>query len=249
MSLWIYGINPVSSVLQKRPRDVKEIIFIKTLDDKKENERLVILANKSKALNIKTRTLSYDQLPAELDEKGNANHQRIFALIESPKLYELKELLADDRSDKFFLMLDGITDVHNIGAIIRTAAALGVDAIILPKDRSVTITADVYKTSSGAVEDVKIVNEVNLVRCVELLKEKSFWVYGFEAEGTQNIYDADLKGNVCCVVGGEDTGIRRLLKENCDLVLKIPMKGKINSLNASVSSAIVIYEVLRQRTK
>ena len=247
MSLWIYGINPVNAVLKKRPNDVKEIIIIKAAEEIKQNERLVAIAEKAKKHGIKVRVQGFSELNAELKEKANAVHQRVFAFVVPPKMFEVKELLKEAKSDQFFLMLDGITDVHNIGAITRTAAAMGVDAIILPKDRTVTITADVYKTSSGAIESIKIATEVNLVRTVEQLKEAGFWIYGFEEDGKQDLYKADLKGKVCCIVGGEDTGIRRLLKENCDAILKIPMKGDVQSLNSSVSAGIVIYEVQRQR--
>jgi 23S rRNA (guanosine2251-2'-O)-methyltransferase len=247
MSLWIYGINPVNAVLKKRPNDVKEIIIIKAAEEIKQNERLVAIAEKAKKHGIKVRVQGFSELNAELKEKANAVHQRVFAFVVPPKMFEVKELLKEAKSDQFFLMLDGITDVHNIGAITRTAAAMGVDAIILPKDRTVTITADVYKTSSGAIESIKIATEVNLVRAVEQLKEAGFWIYGFEEDGKQDLYKADLKGKVCCIVGGEDTGIRRLLKENCDAILKIPMKGDVQSLNSSVSAGIVIYEVQRQR--
>ncbi len=247
MSLWIYGINPVNAVLKKRPADVKEIIIIKALEENKENERLVAIVEKAKKHNVRVKVQGFSELNAELKEKANVVHQRVFALVVPPKMYDVKELLKEEKKDSFFLMLDGVTDVHNIGAITRTAAAMGVDAIILPKDRTATVTADVYKTSAGAIESLKIAAEVNLVRSVEQLKEAGFWVYGFEEDGKQELYKADLKGKICCVVGGEDSGIRRLLKENCDGVFKIPMKGDVQSLNASVSAGIVIYEVQRQR--
>ena len=220
MSLWIYGINPVNAVLKKRPKEVKEIIIIKALDEKKESERLTAIVEKAKKQGIRVKIQGFSELSTELKEKANVVHQRVFAFVTPPKMFEVKELIKEEKADSFFLMLDGVTDVHNIGAITRTAAAMGVDAIILPKDRTATVTADVYKTSSGAVEDVKIAAEVNLVRSIEQLKEAGFWVYGFEADGEQPLYKADLKGKVCCVVGGEDSGIRRLLKENCDMVLK-----------------------------
>ncbi|MFH1223213.1 MAG: 23S rRNA (guanosine(2251)-2'-O)-methyltransferase RlmB [Pseudomonadota bacterium] len=251
--LWIYGINPVESVLKNRPKDVKELVIIKTFDEKKENERLDAVIALAKKHNIRVNEKNTNDLSEELKAKTTTAHQRVFALVNPPKIYELKELLGENKDvgrnngGDFFLMLDGITDVHNIGAIIRTAAAMGVDAIILPKDRTATITADVYKTSAGAVENIKIVTEVNLTRCVEMLKKAEFWVYGFEEDGTKNIYSADLKGKICCVIGGEDTGIRRLLKENCDIIFKIPLKTGVQSLNASVSAAIVIYEAARQK--
>jgi 23S rRNA (guanosine2251-2'-O)-methyltransferase len=245
MSFWIYGINAVSSVLEKRPKDIKEIIFLKT-KAKNESERIDAITETAKWKGVKTRFVGTEGVPEEFREKEVA-HQRVFAVINPPRVYDIADLVGQGEGNKFFIMLDGITDVHNIGAIIRTAVAFGVDAVILPKDKSASITADVYKTSSGAIESIKVCVEVNMVRVTEILKKNGFWIYGFEADGSQEIQKADLKGNVCCVIGGEDSGIRRLLKDNCDMVLRIPMSTNVNSLNASVSAGVVMYEVQRQR--
>ena len=247
MSLWIYGINPISVVLKNRPNEVKEILFIKAKDERKEGERLTAIRQDAQKYKIRVSEKTEEEAFERIKFHSSVNHQRVFAFIEpipTPSLMDVLNSGAGNRN-RLFLILDGITDIHNFGAIIRTAVAFNVEAIIVPKDRNASITPDVYKTSSGAVEYIKVCEEVNLVRAVVMLKEKNFWVYGFEADGTQDIRKADLKGHVCCVIGGEDTGIRRLLKDNCDMMLRIPISAKAHSLNASVSAAVVMYEVIR----
>ena len=248
--MWIYGINTVATVLSKRPRGVKEILLVrsnKAQDDKDPNQKIEELLSLAKQRSIKVSSISAAEVMDRTGIKESANHQRLLALIEPKPSKSLKELLDVHSKNRVFLILDGVTDQNNLGAIIRTSVALGVEAIILPKDRSAHIKDDVYKTSVGTVEDIDICVEVNLVRAVEALKEKGFWVYGFEEDATKAIHEADLKGNVCCIMGGEDTGIRKLLSENCDMLLKIPMSNKVQSLNVSVSCGIVLYEVQRQK--
>ncbi len=248
--MWVYGINTVNSVLAKRPKGIREILIVKAKEivkDRKDPnvkvDELITLAEKNK---IKVSYIQAQEVTGRSGIKEDANHQRVLALIDPKPIHQLKEMLEANGKNRVFLMLDGVTDANNLGAIIRTAVGFGVEALILPKDRSAQIKDDVYKTSGGAVEDMAVCVEVNLVRAVELLKEKGFWVYGFEENAPQNINQADLKGNVCCVVGGEDTGVRKLLSDNCDLLLKIPMSDKVQSLNVSVSTGIILYEVKRQ---
>lgn len=249
MSLWIYGINSVSAVLDNRPKDVKELLFVKSRDEKKDSDRLSLLRQRAQKNGIRISEQFEEEILERIKTRNGVNHQRVFAFINPVQIPSLNDVInkGKEKRDRVFLVLDGITDIHNLGAIIRTAVAFNIEAIIVPKDRNASITADVYKTSSGAVEYIKICEEVNLVRSVGILKENNFWIYGFEADGTQDINKADLKGNVCCVIGGEDSGIRRLLKDNCDMVLRIPMSSKAHSLNASVSAGVVMYEVQRQR--
>jgi len=249
MSMWIYGINSISAVMDNRPKEIKEIVIIKPKDERKDGERLTFIRQSAQKHRIKVSEKTEEEAFERIKFHTGANHQRVFAFIEPIKTPSLADVLNGsdaDKKNRLFLILDGITDIHNLGAIIRTAVAFNVEAIIVPKDRTASITPDVYKTSSGAVEYIKVCEEVNLVRAVGMLKEKNFWVYGFEADGTQDIRKADLKGHVCCVIGGEDTGIRRLLKDNCDMMLRIPISAKAHSLNASVSAAVIMYEVIRQ---
>lgn len=250
--MWIYGINTVHSVITKRPRGVKEILIVRSKDHSKDgkdsNPKIDELLSLAKSHSIKVSNAPASDVYERTGVKETANHQRVLALVEPRPSRTLKELMDLQGKNRAFLILDGVTDPNNLGAIIRSAVGFGVEAIILPKDRSAQIKDDVYKTSGGAVEDIDICAEVNLVRAVEELKKNGFWVYGFEEDAKKNIFDADLKGNVCCVMGGEDSGIRKLLAENCDMMLKIPISNKVQSLNVSVSAGIVLYEVQRQRS-
>lgn len=249
--MWIYGINTVLSVLEKRPRAVKELVVVKSREQIKDaidqNPKIQELMSIAKKNSIKNSSMVLSDVNKRTGIKESANHQRVLAYIEPKPQRSIKEILGTNEKNMVFLVLDGVTDPNNLGAIIRTAVSFGVKAIILPKDRSAQIRDDVYKTSGGSIEDIDICTEVNLVRVVGDLKEKGFWIYGFEEDANKSLNEVDLKGNVCCVLGGEDTGIRKLLSEKCDLLLKIPISQKVQSLNVSVSAGIVLYEVQRQK--
>lgn len=167
--------------------------------------------------------------------------------------YEYKEIsdifkLAEKRNEKpFIIILDEITDVHNLGAIIRTAECCGAHGIIIPKHRAAGVNSVVAKTSAGAVEYLPVVRVTNINQAIEELKEKGLWIYGADMSGEKYIYEEKLDGAVGLVIGSEGKGISRLVKENCDALIKIPMKGNVSSLNASCAASIIIYEVLRQR--
>ena len=172
------------------------------------------------------------------------NHQGIIMSITDYQYYSIDEILAN--SPQFVIILDHLEDPHNFGAIIRTAESAGVDAIIIPNKREVMITPTVMKTSSGALANIKICQVSNLTQAIEKLKKHSFFIYGLDMNG-EDYRNIDYSGNVCLVVGNEGKGISRLVKDNCDFIASIPMVGKINSLNASVATGIVIYEVIRNR--
>mgnify|MGYP003890276753 FL=1 len=144
-------------------------------------------------------------------------------------------------------MLDSLEDPHNLGAILRSADAFGVDAIIIPKHRSVGLNATVAKVSTGSIEHVDVVEVTNLTNTIKTLKDQGFWVVGTDADTDQTIHEINVDTNLCIVIGSEGKGISRLVKENCDYVVKIPMSGHVNSLNASVSAALVIYEVFHKK--
>ncbi len=248
--MWIYGINTVKSVLEKRPRGVKELVVIKSreniknkLDPNPKLEEIILLAKKHL---IKFKKISLDELSKINGVKEGANHQRVFAYIEPKPSFGLEENLKKDIENKTYLMLDGVTDPNNLGAIIRTAVAFGVKAIILAKDRCAQISDDVYKTSAGAIEDIDVCVEVNLVRALELLKKDGYWVYGFDEAAKDFVHNTKLEGKICCVMGGEDTGIRPLLAKSCDVLLRIPISSKVQSLNVAVATTVALYEVYKQ---
>ena len=177
-----------------------------------------------------------------MDQKYQGNHQGIVLDIEDYKYYKIEDAYNSD----FVVILDHLEDPHNFGAIIRTCEASGVDFIIIPKNRSVEINSTVMKVSAGALNNMKIIEANNLVSAIEKLKDNGFWVYATDMKG-ENYTDVKYDTKTALIIGNEGSGISRLVKEKSDFIISIPMKGKINSLNASVAAAIVIYEVVRQR--
>ncbi len=196
-------------------------------------------------------------IPVEVTNKSQIekladgqNHQGILAIMEPFKYSSLDAILKlskDKGEDPFILVLDHIQDPYNLGGILRTAEAAGVHGVIIPQRRAAGVTAGVYKASVGAVEYLSIAQVVNIARTLEELKEKGLWIAGADMAGEKKYTQEDLKGSLVLVIGGEEKGLSRLTKEKCDFLLKLPMLGKINSLNASVAGGILIYEVLRQR--
>lgn len=181
----------------------------------------------------------------DMDLKYNGNHQGIVLEIEDYKYFKLNDVLESD----FLVILDHLEDPHNFGAIIRTCEAAGVDAIIIPKNRSVDVNATVMKVSAGALSNMKIVEVNNLVSTMSKLKENGFWIYGTDMENSEVYTELEYSNKVALIIGAEGNGISRLVRENCDFIVNIPMVGKINSLNASVAAGIVIYEVVRQKNR
>ena len=178
--------------------------------------------------------------------------QGVIAIVPPFDYASVDDILNEAKSKNekaFILILDGIEDPHNLGSIIRTAETAGVHGIIIPKRRSAQVNSTVNKTSAGATNFMKIARVNNINETIEYLKEHDIWIYGTDGEAKEMYYDEDMTGNVAIVIGSEGFGISRLVRENCDFLLKIPMKGKITSLNASVSAGIVMYEVAKQRIK
>ena len=177
-------------------------------------------------------------------------HQGVIALAAAREYFTVDDILqeAADRGENALIILcDELTDPHNLGAIIRTAECAGAHGVIIPKRRSVGLTAVVAKASAGAVEHMKVARVTNLNATIEELKQKGIWVFGTAAEGSIPMYEADLTGPTAIVVGSEGEGMSRLVQKNCDVTVNIPMKGKITSLNASVAASILLYEAVRQR--
>lgn len=188
---------------------------------------------------------------AKLDEVAQGNrHQGVIALaapIAYQELEDVLELAATRGEAPFVVVMDGLTDPHNVGAIIRTAAAAGVHGVLIPKRRNCPVTATVARTSAGAVEHVPIVQIGNVRQTLEKLKTQGLWVVGLDAAGDTEHFAADLKGPVALVVGSEGEGLGELVRRTCDFLVRIPMHGPVGSLNASVACALVLYEAFRQR--
>jgi 23S rRNA (guanosine2251-2'-O)-methyltransferase len=179
-----------------------------------------------------------------MDKLSNGAHQGIILDVMDYNYYSLNELLTEELD--FVLILDHLEDPHNLGAIIRTSESAGVGAIILPQDREVQINATVMKTSAGTLSKVKIAKVSNLVQAMDKLKDKGFWIVGTAMDGT-DYKEIDYSGKIALVIGNEGHGMSRLVRESCDFVASIPMRGTVNSLNASVAAGIMIYEVIRNR--
>lgn len=180
------------------------------------------------------------------------NAQGVIAIVPPFDYCEVEDILNEAKSKKekaFILILDGIEDPHNLGSIIRTAETAGVHGIIIPKRRAAAVNSTVVKTSAGATSFMKVARVNNINETIKYLKENDVWIYGTDLETDKMYYDEDLTGNIAIVIGSEGFGMSKLVKENCDFLIKIPMKGKITSLNASVSAGIVMYEAVKQRIK
>ncbi|QYZ64869.1 MAG: 23S rRNA methyltransferase [Gammaproteobacteria bacterium (ex Lamellibrachia satsuma)] len=188
---------------------------------------------------------------AELDALSRGeNHQGVVAFTQAPAVRDegyLKRLLEDLDSAPFLLVLDGVQDPHNLGACLRTADAAGIDAVITPRDRSVGLTPVACKVASGAAETVPFVQVTNLVRTLKWLQEQGVWLVGTAGEAEAGLYQADLKGPLAIVMGGEGKGMRRLTREQCDALVHLPMLGAVESLNVSVATGVCLFEALRQR--
>ena len=187
----------------------------------------------------------------KLEEMATSdNHQGVIAIVPPYEYCDIDDILncAKARNeDPFILILDGIEDPHNLGAIIRTAETAGVHGVIIPKRRAASVNSTVAKVAAGAVEHMNIARVNNINEAIRYLKEKDVWICGTDMDTNTYYYDQDLTGSIGIVIGSEGFGMGKLVKENCDFLVKIPMKGKITSLNASVSAGIVVYEAVRQR--
>lgn len=228
--MYVYGKNVVCSLLDNKKNIKKAYIY----KDFKERE----------IINSLTCPIKYvDKF--YLDKLVDGVHQGIVVEIDDYNYYNIDDII---KENGFIVILDHLEDPHNFGAIIRTCEAAGVDGIIIPKDRSVDVTGTVMKTSVGTLDNMKIVRVTNLNETIRYLKDKGYWVTSTDMEGTP-YNKIDYRGSIVLVVGSEGFGVSRLVKENSDFVASIPMKGKVNSLNASVAAGIVIFEAARQRNE
>ena len=237
----IEGRNPIIEAL-KNNRPIEKIMVNKA---SKEGSIKKILA-----MAKENKVIIQEVDRHKLDEMSESHaHQGVIAITSDYRYYDLDEILEIPRQngeDPFFIILDGITDPHNLGSIIRTADAVGAHAVIIPKSRSVQITPIVAKASAGAVEYLPVCKVTNIVNTIKTLKENGLWIAAVDMDG-QTFYQQNLGGPLGLVVGSEGEGISRLVKQNCDFTVSMPMSGNVTSLNASVAGGILLYEVYRQR--
>ena len=238
----VFGLHVVESLLRHHPRRVKRIWRAARRSDPPV-QALVQLAGEARVT-----VESCDR--RELDEWVEGVHQGVVAEVSPSQVWGenmLDELLQRSEGPPLLLVLDGVTDPHNLGACLRTADAAGVQAVIVPKDKSATLNATVRKVACGAAEVVPLVAVTNLARTLEKLQQKGVWVVGTAGEAEQELYAQDFTGAIALVMGAEGRGMRRLTRERCDYLVRLPMAGSVSSLNVSVATGICLFEAVRQR--
>lgn len=238
----IYGIHAVSALLERQPERFLEVWVLKG----REDERLLPLINELQRCGVSIQLVTRKTLD---DKAEGAIHQGIIARIREGKKYDEQDLwaLLDQQQQPFLLILDGVTDPHNLGACLRNADAAGVHALIVPRDKSVTLTGTARKVACGAAETVPFIQVTNLARTLRELQERGVWVVGTAGEADHDLYQSKLTGPLALVMGAEGAGMRRLTREHCDELISIPMAGAVSSLNVSVATGVCLFEAVRQR--
>lgn len=243
---WLYGIHTIQTLLKTSPDRIVRLLIAK-----QRNPRLQKIMDMAIKQNINVEKVTLEQI----GEQVSGTHQGVCALCKSGEvrdekwLYRLVGSLMENDSDHkpFVLILDGVTDPHNLGACLRTADAAGVDAVIIPKDNSASLTPVAQKVASGAAESVPLVAVTNLARCMAELQQMGVWITGASDQADVSIFKFKFDGAVALALGAEGTGLRRLTREHCDQLVSIPMRGVVSSLNVSVATGVCLYEVLKQR--
>ncbi|MFR2535350.1 MAG: 23S rRNA (guanosine(2251)-2'-O)-methyltransferase RlmB [Clostridia bacterium] len=244
MSDQVEGRNAVIALLESK-KDINKI-YIQAGEKHGSIYKIIAMAKEQKVLVVETEKNKINQMAQ------TPNHQGVIAIVPPFAYCEVDDILEkakQRKEDPFIIILDGIEDPHNLGSIIRTAETAGVHGIIIPKRRAALVNSTVGKTSAGAVEFMKIARVENLNKTIEYLKEKGLWICGTDMQTTTYYDQQDYTGPIAIVIGSEGFGMSRLVRENCDFLVKIPMQGQITSLNASVSAGIVIYEAVKQKLK
>jgi 23S rRNA (guanosine2251-2'-O)-methyltransferase len=238
----LFGFHAVTARLRARPESVR-IVYV---DAARRDRRSRELVDRAASAGIAVHTVDAERLMALA---GNDRHQGVVAIVDTDMPYRaLDELLDDLEEPALLLILDGVTDPHNLGACLRSADAFGAHAVVVPRDRAVGMNATVAKAASGAAESVPLVSVTNLARTLRDLKERGIWLLGTDAAGDESLLDADLSGPVAWVLGAEGAGLRRLTRESCDRIVRIPLLGAVRSLNVSVAAGICLFATRRQRT-
>ena len=240
----IEGRNSVIELLESG-RDINKI-FVQDGEKHGSINKIIAMASERKIL---INTISKEKMKQMAQTE---NYQGVIAIVPPFDYVDIEDILSEAKArqeNPFIVLLDGIEDPHNLGSIIRTAETAGVHGIVIPKRRAASVNATVNKVSAGAVEHMKIARVNNMVETMKYLKEQGLWICGTDMDTKTYYYSQDLTGPLAIVIGSEGFGMSRLVKENCDFLVKIPMRGKITSLNASVSAGIVMYEAVEQRLK
>lgn len=242
-SQWVAGINAVASAIEHDAEHVREVL----LEAGAKNPRIAEIEGNARRMGIDVRRVAQQALDGVA---GGLRHQGAVARYAAAKTWdenELPELVEAAQGRALILVLDGVQDPHNLGACLRSAAAAGATAVVIPKDKAVQVNATVRKTSAGAADRIPVVRCTNLSRCLRDLRKLGVWIHGLAGDVDGSLYALDLTGNVALVLGGEGEGLRRLTREYCDSLARIPMPGDMESLNVSVAAGVVLFEAVRQR--
>lgn len=239
----VFGLHAVRTLLKQRPERAIRLLVQKGREDARIGE-LLTLARAANVLVEVCDAKELERLAGKERHQGACMYVKPVGVLGEGALDDLLDALTEP---PFLLVLDGVQDPHNLGACLRTADAAGIHAVIVPRDRAAGLSPVVRKVASGAAETVPLIQIVNLARTLRQLKERSIWTVGLDDTAAKTVYEVDLKGPLALVLGAEGPGLRRLTKENCDVLTKIPMFGAVESLNVSVATGIVAYEAVRQR--
>lgn len=239
---FIFGWHAVEAVLKREPERLQQV-WIQT---GREDRRVKTVTDALNELGVRWQVVHRK----ELDQRVSGVHQGVVAAVSESREWsedDLLAMLAGSDKPPFLLILDGVTDPHNLGACLRTADAVGVQAVVVPKDKSASLSPTVRKVACGAAETVPLVRVTNLARFMRTIQDDGVWLIGTAGEAESTVYQADFTGPVALVMGAEGKGMRRLTREHCDLLINIPMLGHVDSLNVSVATGVCLYEALRQR--
>jgi 23S rRNA (guanosine2251-2'-O)-methyltransferase len=240
---FVYGLHAIGAVIERSPERLLELWLAQPRDDLRVRE----LKERALAVGVSVQSVGVEALAKLV---GDVAHQGAVAAVRPLKAWDEHDLvqgLGQVTGDPLLLILDGVTDPHNLGACLRTADAAGVHAVIIPRDRAAAVDGVVRKVAAGAAEFVPIASVTNLARTVDMLKERGIWVVGTDGQADRTLYTADLKRPLALVLGAEGSGMRRLTRERCDFLVRIPMAGQVESLNVSVAAGVALFEACRQR--
>ncbi|MEN1957716.1 23S rRNA (guanosine(2251)-2'-O)-methyltransferase RlmB [Luteimonas sp. MJ204] len=244
---WIVGINAVASAVEHDADNVREVL----LEAAAKNPRIGTIEEEARRRGIEVRRVAQNALDGVA---GGLRHQGAVARYAAAKTFDeddLPGLVEAAEGRALVLVLDGVQDPHNLGACLRSAAAAGVTAVVIPRDKAVQVNATVRKTSAGAADSIAVVRVTNLSRTLRELQKQGVWIYGLAGDASASLYGIDLRGNVALVLGGEGEGLRRLTREHCDQLVALPMPGAgesgVESLNVSVAAGVCLFEAVRQR--
>lgn len=244
---WVYGIHTVGELLKRHPEDVLELYLQQDREDKRVGEIKSLAA----AAGVSWKGLDKRDLDKRLKGLQGAVHQGVIALCKlGGQILDdkgLESLLDNLDGPALILILDEVTDPHNLGACLRTADAAGVDVVVVPKDSAAPLNMTARKVASGAADTMPFASVTNLSRTLKSMQQRGIWVAGAAGEATQSLYDMDFKASIAIVMGSEGKGLRRLTRENCDFLMSIPMAGALSSLNVSVATGLCLFEAVRQR--